>query len=256
MAQTLSTDGPVRVTYDELPEDCLMRRAAIGAGFVRSVAAPVRTAGRTWGAVLASTRHPSGLPAGSELQLGAFTELLAVAISNAEAHATLVSQATTDPLTGLANRRVFSQRLSDELSRASRSGVPLSLVVLDIDRFKRVNDHHGHQTGDSVLQKVAEVLAAAARQYDLVARIGGEEFAWVLPDTAHDEAHSAAERMRETLGTTSIPPVGIVTCSAGIATSTLDSTPDRLLHAADSALYVAKSTGRNRVCTAVGGQGH
>ena len=127
------------------------------------VAAPIRVGGRMWGAIGALTSRPELLPEGCEQRLANFGELVGVAIANAEARARLTAQAASDPLTGLANHRAFFEGLHAEAKRARRHGHPLSLVVIDLDHFKRVNDTHGHPVGDRVLVEVAERLRAVAR---------------------------------------------------------------------------------------------
>jgi len=160
--------------------------------------------------------------------------------------------ALTDPLTGLANRRAFQQALEAELSRVSRHGRPASLLFLDLDHFKGVNDAHGHAVGDEVLAAFALVLKRGSRRGDLAARVGGEEFAVLLPTTGAVPAGLVAERIRRatesrSLGrTVSVP----VTVSIGL-TSTEEQAPppaaEELLRRADAALYRAKAEGRNRV---------
>lgn len=153
--------------------------------------------------------------------------------------------ATTDALTGLANRRVMQDELDREVARAERNGTPLSVVMLDIDHFKAVNDGHGHQVGDLVLQLAGQAVGAGLRASDLAARYGGEEFCLVLPDCGADEALAIAERVRAAVAACASPVP--VTMSAGVATLPAnDVTASGLLEAADAALYDSKRNGRDR----------
>ena len=157
--------------------------------------------------------------------------------------------AATDGLTGVANRAAFDQALSAEIARAARGREDVSLLLLDIDHFKALNDRHGHQVGDQVLRLVGATLAAVSREFDTAARYGGEEFAVLLPRTSRDEALEVAERLRVSIADM---PSGVdVTVSAGVATFPLDGAgPDGLVAAADAALYESKRSGRNRVTAA------
>ncbi len=160
--------------------------------------------------------------------------------------------ALTDPLTGLSNRRAFSEALDAELSRIERHNQPASLLAFDLDHFKRVNDTHGHAVGDEVLAAFAAVLQRGCRRGDLAARLGGEEFAILLPTTGLVPAALVAERIRRA---TEWRPLGVsvpvpVTVSVGVAsTESLPRPPAaaELLRRADAALYRAKDEGRNRV---------
>lgn len=154
--------------------------------------------------------------------------------------------ASTDGLTGISNRRAFDSVLEREVARASRNGSSVSLVMLDIDRFKRLNDTHGHQTGDDVLRTVAAGLAKACREYDTAARYGGDEFAMILPNCSPEEALAAAERLR--LAVPEANSMLRVTVSGGTATFPMNgSDAVSLVAAADEALYTSKRTGRDRV---------
>lgn len=149
----------------------------------------------------------------------------------------------TDPLTGAANRRHLDEELSREMSRAQRSGAPLTLAFMDLDYFKRFNDTYGHAAGDKLLVEMVGLWRSVLRDIDLLARIGGEEFVVMLPDADTEEARDIVERMR------SLTPRG-QTCSAGIAKYRLGETAEELLERADSALYAAKHAGRDQVAFA------
>jgi chemotaxis family two-component system sensor kinase Cph1 len=165
--------------------------------------------------------------------------------------------ATTDPLTSLANRRLFNQQMQAEWLRATRNGTPLALVAFDIDNFKKYNDHFGHPAGDECLKAVATAIDGARRETDVTARVGGEEFMLLLPETDCKNAYRAAERIRKlVVGLARDHPLnegGLVTISAGVAAGTVQqwTEPTRLFEAVDKALYEAKGNGRNRVATFV-----
>ena len=155
----------------------------------------------------------------------------------------------TDPLTEVGNRRLLMQRLEEEIQRAQRHQRCLTLVFLDIDHFKRINDQHGHGVGDIVLVHVAAALRSRLRQSDLVARFGGEEFVLVLAETALADALLLVEQMRATLHALDIPGLGWhITASAGLAQWQEGENSTALLRRADQALYRAKQTGRDRAC--------
>ncbi|GAB4507386.1 MAG: hypothetical protein Tsb0026_02610 [Sulfuricaulis sp.] len=157
-----------------------------------------------------------------------------------------------DGLTGLYNRRELEKRLHEEIHRARRYGRSLSVLMLDIDHFKNVNDHYGHQAGDEVLITVADLIQLNVRPVDIVCRYGGEELAVILPETDEEGARTAGERIRSTVAdsitTTPQGDMVHVTVSIGLATFPGDGdTAASLVHAADQALYVAKQEGRNLV---------
>lgn len=167
----------------------------------------------------------------------------------------LEMDALTDVLTGLPNRRYLIERLSHDWAMARRSGQPLTCMVLDIDHFKRINDAHGHDVGDRVLEKVADVLRGCIRGTDVVCRYGGEEFVVVGADSDLDSSLKCAERLRHAVeleASAAFPQLERpVTVSIGVAIrNDVTRTPEMLLKAADEALYQAKQTGRNRVCSA------
>ena len=165
----------------------------------------------------------------------------------------LAELATVDPLTGLANRRLFDERLANEWRRAERSEKPLSAIIFDVDCFKAYNDRYGHAAGDDCLRKVAAVIAGEKREGDLAARIGGEEFALILPGADPYRAMHVARLVRLKLQSLALPhagsPLGIVTISAGVSSrlGTERLSAENLMAAADEALYRSKRSGRNRV---------
>jgi two-component system, cell cycle response regulator len=173
----------------------------------------------------------------------------ALAIRNANLLARVQQMAVTDGLTELSNRRAFDRSLDRELSRAARTDGRLSIVLLDIDHFKLLNDNHGHVVGDTVLKQIARALASCGREYDTIARYGGEEFAAVLPGCSSGLALQVAERLRVAVQDAATDVN--VTASAGVATYPYDGIDVAgLLSAADRALYASKRAGRNRVQSA------
>ncbi len=159
----------------------------------------------------------------------------------------LTEMSLKDELTGLFNRRCFNQVLPREMERAARYNQKLSLVLYDIDHFKKVNDTYGHQVGDVVLKELSNLIKNSLRNVDYLFRIGGEEFAIILTDTDLEGALAAAEKLRKRVEEYSFPHVGKVTISLGVATMKPQDTPKTLLKRADDALYRAKRKGRNRV---------
>lgn len=167
----------------------------------------------------------------------------------------LLEQATTDPLTGMANRSHFHSRAVTELARCKRSGEPVTLVLGDIDLFKRINDESGHDAGDKVLVKVAELMAANLRDIDVLARWGGEEFLVLLPNSDTTNAVAVGERLRRAVAEASIEVDGRripVTMSFGVAQVDGEGDLQPATVRADQALYSSKEGGRNRVTLASG----
>jgi diguanylate cyclase (GGDEF)-like protein len=243
-AKVFRTGRPARTDtgYDSGTDTIAAVMATLGSK--GGVAAPITVAGNLWGA-LGAAYDEHRIPVGVEVRLERFASLVGLAISNADAWDRLARMASSDPLTGIANHRTFHERLIAEVARAHRYGRDLSLVLIDLDHFKAVNDRHGHQAGDRVLVLFAQLLSAHTREGELVARIGGEEFAWLMPETGHQGAYEAADRVRSAMERGPFEDVGIVTLSAGVCSSENAHDADTLFRDADRALYWAKDRGRN-----------
>lgn len=170
-----------------------------------------------------------------------------------DANERLAALASTDGLTGVANRRAFDERLTEELARARRAGSSLAMIMLDLDFFKQYNDHYGHPMGDDCLRQIAAILQIDRRTSDCVARIGGEEFSILLPDTSFGGGVVVAETVRARIEGLGLPhsasPNGVVTASLGVAVASPGdaATAQDLMRSADEALYRAKANGRNQV---------
>ncbi len=172
-------------------------------------------------------------------------------ITNAKLHAEIEKLATTDGLTGLLNHRLFQEKLSEELRRLNRFSDPTTLLLIDLDYFKKINDTYGHPVGDLVLKGVAKIIKETIRDIDIPARYGGEEFAAILPGTEGAGAKMIAERLRKAVMNSSFTAAGSsfkITISIGIATSPFDAkSKEELIKKADIALYHAKNSGRNQI---------
>ncbi|HET6776185.1 MAG TPA: diguanylate cyclase, partial [Actinomycetota bacterium] len=185
-----------------------------------------------------------------------FAEMAALALDNAQIRARLEAESISDPLTGLFNHRYFQERLAEEMRRADRSGRPVSVVLIDIDDFKRVNEEESHLSGDRILTGLATVMRERARQEDVICRIGGEEFAMILPGTVAADAMVLAERLREATQRTRFNGSGIrITVSMGVAEGpTHASSPRELMACASLAMLQAKGGGKDRVAAYLEGE--
>ncbi len=225
--------------------------AAYGMFFLRKAEAGGVAALAAGGYVAAALLGP-GLPAGRVLVtavgVGAAAALVGMQRANANRLIWRLSDAAvTDALTGLMNRRGFQELIETELERARRSGQPLSVIIGDLDHFKALNDRFGHGAGDRALEQLALILDTAKRRIDTAARIGGEEFAVILPDSDHHAAYILAERMRREVRETFMYEPYELTISLGVATFPAHGTSvESLVAQADEALYAAKALGRDR----------
>lgn len=179
-------------------------------------------------------------------QIMELLEMRRTLIGLSDANAKLGQQNITDALTGVPNRRAYDQKLTEEYSRAKRTGSSLSLLLIDIDNFKEYNDNFGHPAGDTALQSVARVLMSSLRPYDFLARYGGEEFVIILPSTDLTDAIVVAERVRNLVAGSEFPHRKF-TISIGVARLDVDAGARALVQAADNGLYRAKAAGRNKV---------
>jgi len=188
--------------------------------------------------------------------IGALADNLSVAIENAELHQERERQAVTDGLTGVANRRAFNDSLQKEFERAKRYDQPLSLVVIDLDFLKKINDKYGHMAGDEAIRSIGLVLRQSSRSIDFPARYGGEEFCLLLPNTEIDMAEQLAERLRRLINEVTLEGHGAISASLGVASFPLHAdSSDTLFLKADEALYTAKQQGRNCVRVAAVARG-
>jgi diguanylate cyclase (GGDEF)-like protein len=240
LARALAAARPVRV-------ERVAAQSSVGRlGYGSSLVAPIQVAGRGWGFLAAASLGPHVFGPEHERRLTEFAALISTAITNIEDRAALAAQASTDALTGVANHRAFYERLAADMARARRYGSPLSVAMIDVDRFKLVNDAGGHEAGDEMLVRVARCLSEAARAEDLLARVGGDEFAWILPETVGAEAVLAVERARTAMaGSGEQAPR--VTLSVGICDTRYTADPNELVRLADRALYSSKENGRDQV---------
>jgi diguanylate cyclase (GGDEF)-like protein/putative nucleotidyltransferase with HDIG domain len=237
--QAIALNLPIRVG-DHGPDTPVGRL-----GYEASIVTPIHVAGKIWGVLAVAAADPSALSGDDEQRLMQFGDLLATAIASIEDRAKLADQAASDPLTSLANHRTLQQRLNGEVARAVRHGEALSVAVLDIDHFKQINDNAGHEAGDETLVRVARCLRKLARAEDTLGRVGGDEFAWILPETSREQALVAVERARRVIAQ-AVPANFRVTLSAGICDTTVTHDPAQLIRLADGALYWSKAHGRDQ----------
>ncbi|MBX5482985.1 MAG: diguanylate cyclase [Myxococcaceae bacterium] len=216
------------------------------------LAVPMIHKGEVLGVINLERPTPNGFAQNEIEVLSAVADLAAISTRNALLYEETVALSITDPLTGAANRRHMFARLELEVARALRYQTPLSVLMVDIDHFKHLNDTAGHRAGDAVLRQVCDVLRESTRKVDTLARYGGEEFLLILPQVAKAEALEAAEKLRRAVNEAPIEegrgqPFGRVTISVGVAALHQDADAlEALVDCADAALYASKRNGRNR----------
>ena len=225
------------------------------AGVRSGAAAPLRSAGAVSGVLEIVSSTELAFTANDGLVLQTLANMVGVAAQNSRLYRQMEELAMVDELTGLLNRRNLVARLGAEWERCQRFKHHLGLVIVDIDHFKQVNDHHGHHSGDIALQSMAALIARAVRRVDCAGRLGGDEFLLILPETAQGGSMEVARRLGAASENLVIPgrenqPIPL-TLSVGVVSwpETPAAAATELLRAADEALYRAKASGRNRIST-------
>jgi diguanylate cyclase (GGDEF)-like protein len=242
----LKRKGPVLI------KDARAEAAVVpGARFASAVAIPLRVMRQPAGFLKLESDAPGAFGPDEVRAADLFATMAALSLENVRLFESVHRQATHDALTQLHSHRAFQQRLQEEVLRAGRSQTPLSLIMCDVDHFKRYNDEFGHQAGDQLLRTVAAILGSFARPVDFVARYGGEEFSLILPNFVRSEAVQAAERLRARVAEESFVFQGRptrATMSFGVASFPTDATTaSQIVRVADERLYRAKHGGRNQV---------
>jgi len=255
----LQHDSPTMVIEDVAMDPAIPPAVArrLGAGALVGMRLEHRSVQRggvpeLLGSLFLSFRAPRAFSRRERAAMESLAGMASVALANARLHAESLESAARaqetsrrDPLTGLPNHRQFQERLSEEVARARRHGRSLALGLIDIDRFRRVNERFGHEAGDRVLVTISTLLQSAARDGDMLARVGGEEIAWLMPETEAMEAWTAVDRARELVARTAVGDVGTVTVSAGVCDLAQAGSAGELQRLAEGALYWAKQHGRD-----------
>jgi diguanylate cyclase (GGDEF)-like protein len=241
-----AADRHEAVVANWIPSDA--QCSMLAPGVRSSVSLPLEYQNELMGVLTLESRRGHAFPAQDVLMLKTLADQVSIALHNAREYQNALEEAITDGLTGLKTHGYFMETLEQELRRSQRTGRPFSVIMMDLDQFKSVNDQYGHVQGDRVLNRVARVLMDQARKSSVIARYGGDEFSILIPDATLDQAQRAAERLRENIEKEPLLANYHVTASFGIATYPEHGTTHRaILHVADSGMYLAKHENGNRV---------
>ena len=253
--RSLAMNKPVLLDVKSDPTYGIWRKRAIQYGLQEALTLPIGSVGDTYrGLIVIFADMPRYFEQVGIEAFVAFSQLATVALDQANLKIKLEEMASIDLTTKLLNRRALTEIIHREYAQAKRTGNPFSMLLIDLDRFKLINDNYGHEMGDKILGGISEILKDTLRSSDWIGRWGGEEFLAVLPNSDEETAQTIAERLREEIDQFSIQFNGQkikATISIGVSNHPQDGeTPDFLIRAADAALYEAKKTGRNRVVAA------
>ena len=248
-SKVYDSGAAVLTRYD--PEAGTIAAQVRASGLRSGAGCPIRHRGALWGAIVLAAEGGETIQDSVLDPLTEFAGQVELALATSESWESLERDAKVDELTGLPNRRALNLALDREVDRARRYARPLTVAMLDLDHFKGVNDRFGHAAGDQVLKELGERMRATSRGDDVLARLGGEEFAWLMPETSLEAGSDAAERFRSSLEQTPFAAAGRLTVSIGMATLESGMRAADLLALADKSLYLAKRGGRNRVDQAV-----